>query len=55
MYSWDYTTNNNESEDENQNTSHRYDIIDLDPVMNTNTVNIKSVSQWWCSYALSNT
>ena len=28
-----------------KNTSHRYDIIDLDPVMNANTVNIKSVSQ----------
>ena len=26
LYSWDYTIIHNENEDENKNTSHRYDI-----------------------------
>ena len=39
-----------------KNRSHRYDInrpYGLD--MDTNIVNIKSVSVWWCLYVLSNT
>ena len=56
LYSGDYTTNHNENEEENERRSHRYYInrpIGLD--MDTNIINIRSVSVWWCLYVLSNT
>ena len=53
LYSWDYTINHNENEDEIEKRSHKYDI-DLGLEMDTNIVNIRNVSVWWCLYVLSN-
>ena len=53
LYSWDYTINHNENEDENEKTDHLYTTqIDLDLVMDTDVVNAESVSVWWCLYVL---
>ena len=35
-----------------KNRSHRYDMIGL--FMDTNTLNLKRFSVWWCLYVLSN-
>ena len=52
--------NNNEDGDENQIDTKKTDHIDttwidLGLYMDTNVVNIKSVSVLWCFYVLSNT
>ena len=54
LHSWDHTINHNENEDKMSNRSHIYDINRPRP-MDTNIVNIKSASVWWCLYVLSNT
>ena len=57
MYSGDYTINHNENYDQNVEKVDHIDTIKVDVGldMGTNIVNIKSVSAWWCFYALSNT
>ena len=47
-----YIINHHENEDENGKKDRK---IDLDLNVDTNLVNIKSVSVWWCLYVLSNT
>ena len=44
----------NENEDENEKKSLRYDTNDLGLDMDTNIVNIRSITIWWCLYVLSN-
>ena len=55
LYSWDYTINHNENEDENEKKDHiDTTCIALALDMDTNVVNFRSVSVWWCLYVLSN-
>ena len=49
VYSWDYTINHNENENENWKIDHiDMTCIDLIQYMDTNIVDIKGVSVWWC-------
>ena len=43
LYSWDYTINHNEKEDENHIDMTK---IGLDPEMDTNVLNLTSFSAW---------
>ena len=48
LYSWDYTIYYNQNEDENEKIEHIYTTkIDLGLDMDTNIVNIKSISLSW--------
>ena len=55
LYSWDYTINHNENEDEMKKDYIDTTQIDLGLDMDTNMVNIRSVSVWWYLHLLSNT
>ena len=49
--------NHNENEDEDEKQIDHIDTTwtGLGLEINTNILNIKSISVWWCLYALSNT
>ena len=54
LYSWEYTINHYENEDEIEKWLYTTKT-DLCFDMGTNIVNIRSVSVWWCFYITPNT
>ena len=47
LFSWDYAINHNKNGDENGKEINRYDIKVLGLGVDTNIVNVKSVSSRW--------